>query len=136
MGIAIYDEGKERLMNTSAKLAITTAVGVLIGAAGIDGINAQPKPPAYLIVEFEITDPAGWKEYVDGARANPSGEFIVRAAKGTKLSGQPPKTITIVKFATIEDALAFDSSPQYAALKPLRDKSSNWRSYVVEGLPK
>jgi len=124
-------------MNTSAKLVIATAVGILIGAAGIEGTNAQSKPPAYLIAEFEITDPAVWKAYVDGARANPStGEFIVRAAKGTTLSGQPPKTITIVKYATIEDALAFDSSPQYVALKPLRDKSSNWRSYVVEGLPK
>jgi len=124
-------------MNTSAKLVIATAVGILIGAAGIEGTNAQSRPPAYLVAEFEITDPAIWKAYVDGARANPSvGEFIVRAAKGTTLSGQPPKTITIVKYATIEDALAFDSSPQYVALKPLRDKSSNWRSYVVEGLPK
>ena len=124
-------------MNTYGKLLMATGLGILIGAAGIKTINAQSKPPAYLIAEFEVTDPAVWKTYVDGARAIPSGgEFIVRAAKGTALSGQAPKTITIVKYATIEDALAFDSSPQYAALKPLRDKSSNWRSYAVEGLPK
>ena len=124
-------------MNTYSKLVIATATVILIGAAGFEVANAQSKPPAYLIVEFEITDPDVWKDYAAGARAIPSiGEFIVRAAKGTTLSGQPPKTITILKFATIEDALAFDSSPQYVALKPLRDKSSNWRSYVVEGLPK
>jgi len=32
-------------------------------------------------------------------------------------------------------ALAFDSSPEYTALKAIRDKSTKWRSFVVEGLP-
>ena len=88
-------------------------------------------------LEFEVTDPVGWKTYVDGARANPSGgTFLVRAAKGTSLAGDQPKTITIVQFPSVEDAVAFDSSPQYAALKPIRDKSSKWRSYVAEGIQK
>jgi uncharacterized protein (DUF1330 family) len=121
-------------MNTSYKLLAATSVGILIGAFGISITNAQPKSPAYLVAEFEVTDPAGWKTYVDGARANPSGTFIVRAAKGTSLAGSAPKTITIVKFNSLEEAVAFDSSASYSALKPMRDKSSNWRSYVVEGL--
>lgn len=32
-------------------------------------------------------------------------------------------------------AAAFDSSPDYTALKPIRDRSTKWRSFVVEGLP-
>ena len=50
------------------------------------------------------------------------------------LSGEPPKWIGILEYPSIEDALAHDSSPAYAALKPVRDKSTNWRAYVVEGL--
>jgi uncharacterized protein (DUF1330 family) len=124
-------------MKITASIAIATVAGIVIGALGVEATRAQSKPPAFLVAEFEVTDPVGWKAYVDGARANPSGGiFIVRAAKGTSLAGEPPKTITIVQFPSVEDAVAFDSSPHYAALKPLRDKSSNWRSYVVQGLPK
>ena len=124
-------------MKTSAGLAIATLIGMVIGALGVEATRAQSNAPAFLVAEFEVTDPVGWKTYVDGARANPSGgAFLVRAAKGTSLAGEPPKTITIVQFASVEAAIAFDSSPHYAALKPIRDKSSNWRSYVVQGMPK
>jgi len=124
-------------MNSVTKLGLATMAGVVIGAFGIEVSRAQTKAPGFLVVEFEVTDPVGWRTYVDGARANPSGGvFLVRAAKGTSLAGEPPKTITIVQFPSVEDAVAFDSSPQYAALKPIRDKSSNWRSYVAEGVQK
>ena len=124
-------------MNGAAKLAIATVAGVVIGAFVIEATRAQTKAPGFLVVEYEITDPVGWKTYVEGARANPSGgAFLVRATRGTSLAGEAPKTITIVQFPSVEDAIAFDSSPHYAALKPIRDKSSKWRSYVVEGLQK
>ena len=124
-------------MNTNLKVICATLAGVAIGAVGIESIRAQTKPPAYTVIEFEVTDPAGWKNYTDAARALPNtgGTFIVRGAKGTSLAGERPKSITIVKFPSIDDALAFDASPAYAALKANRDKSSNWRSYAVEGLP-
>jgi len=125
-------------MNTNLKVIAAALAGVAIGASGIESIRAQTKPPGYVIVEFEVTDPTGWKNYTDAARAlppTPGSTFIVRAAKGTALAGEQPKTITIVKFASLDDALAFNASPGYSALKANRDKSSNWRSYAVEGLP-
>ena len=125
-------------MNSIVKVIGAVLAGVAIGAAGIESIRAQTKPAGYIVVEFEVTDPTGWKNYTDAARAlppTPGSTFIVRAATGTALAGQRPKTITIVKFASLDDALAFDASPGYAALKANRDKSSNWRSYAVEGLP-
>lgn len=128
-------QGEE--VNTSLKMFAALVIGVAIGAVGIDSLPAQGKPAGYLVVEFEVTDPAGWKTYQDGVRANPSGGvFLARATKGIGLAGEPPKTITIVQFPTVDDATAFDASPAYTALKPIRDKSSNWRSYVVAGLPK
>lgn len=125
-------------MNTKRKVAVALVSGIAIGALGIESLRAQNKPAGFLVAEFEVTDPVGWKSYQDGLRAMPSndGVFLVRATKGAGLAGAQPKTITIVQFPTVQDAIAFDSSPAYTALKPLRDKSSNWRSYVVEGLPK
>ena len=123
-------------MNANLKLISAMLAGVAICAVGIERSHAQSKPPGYLVVEFQVTDPVGWKAYVDAARALPtSGTFIVRATKGVPLAGEPPKTISIIKFPSVEDALAFDTSPAYVALKEGRDKSSNWRSYVVEGFP-
>jgi len=118
-------------------LAATFAVAVAtIVSVAVAPVRAQTNPPGYLVVEFQVTDPVGWKAYADATRALPtSGTPIVRATKGVALSGEAPKTISIFKFPSLEEALAFDSSPGYVALKAARDKSSNWRSYVVEGLP-
>jgi uncharacterized protein (DUF1330 family) len=125
-------------MNTTLKIAVALVSGIAIGALGIESLRAQSKPVGFLVAEFEVTDPSGWKSYQEGVRAMPpnGGVFLARAAKGAGLAGAPPKAITIIQFPTVDDAIAFDSSPAYTALKPLRDKSSNWRSYVVEGLPK
>jgi len=123
-------------VNASLKLIGPMLAGAVICAVGIESSRAQSKPPGYLVIEFQVTDPAGWKTYADAARALPtSGTFLVRATKGVPLAGDPPKTITLIKFPGVDEALAFDTSPAYVALKAGRDSSSNWRSYVVEGLP-
>lgn len=123
-------------MTTHWKISLALIAGALIGATGIELARAAAKPPGYLIVEYEITDPAGFKTYIQGANAlNSSRVFLARHAKGTALSGEPPKWIGIVRYPSLEDALAHDASPEYAALKPIRDKSTKWRSFVVEGMP-
>ena len=125
-------------MKTNLKVIGAALAGVAIGAAGIESIHAQMKPAGYVVIELEVTDPIGWKNYTDAARAlppTPGATAIVQTAKATALAGEPPKTIRIVKFASLDDALAFNASPGYTALKANRDKSSNWRSYAVEGLP-
>ena len=123
-------------MKTKLKVLGAAIAGLVCTAAIIGNAHAQAKPPAYLVVEYEVTDPVGWKEYTDAARAlGGPGRFLVRAAKGVPHAGEPPRSITIVTFPSMEAAEAFDSSAAYTALKANRDKSAKWRSYVVEGLP-
>ena len=123
-------------MKTKFKVLSAAFAGLVCAAAMTGNAHAQAKPPAYLVVEFEVIDPVGWKEYADAARALGSlGRFIVRGAKGVPLAGEPPRSITIVMFPSMKAAEAFDSSAAYTALKANRDKSAKWRSYVVEGLP-
>ena len=102
--------------------------------------SAQTKPPGFMVVEYEVTDPAGYREYLKAsaaARASGSGgTFLVRGAPGISLSGEPPKTVAIIQFPSVADAIAFDTSPEYSALKANRDKSVKWRSFVVEGVEK
>ncbi len=123
-------------MKTKFKVLSAAFAGLVCTAAIIGNAHAQAKPPAYLVVEYEVIDPVGWKEYTDAARAlGGPGRFLVRAAKGVPHAGEPPRSITIVMFPSMEAADAYDSSAAYTALKANRDKSAKWRSYVVEGLP-
>lgn len=76
-------------MKTNFKVLGAAITGLVCAAAIIGNANAQAKPPAYLVVEFEVIDPVGWKEYADAARALGSlGRFIVRGAKGVPLAGE------------------------------------------------
>jgi uncharacterized protein (DUF1330 family) len=124
-------------MNNVAKLLLVGFGGIGIGAAAAEIVHASAKPPAFQIVEYEITDPAGFQAYIKGAEAIRSDRvFLARHAQGTALAGEPPKKwIGILRYPSLDDALAFDSSPEYKALKPIRDQSTKWRSFVVEGLP-
>ena len=125
------------MMNNAAKLLLAGLVGIGIGVAAAEIAHASAKPPAFQIVEYEITDPAGFQKYINGADAIHSARvFLARHAQGTALAGEPPKKwIGILRYPSLDDALAFDSSPEYKALKPIRDQSTKWRSFVVEGLP-
>jgi uncharacterized protein (DUF1330 family) len=97
---------------------------------------AQSKPgPVYLVAEFEITDPAGFKKF--GEATNPivksyGGEFLSRLNKVTPAVGDPPKSVTIVSFPRLEKAQEYFASPEYKALVPNRDKSAKFRSYLVQ----
>jgi uncharacterized protein (DUF1330 family) len=122
-------------VNVKVQLLLALLAGVAMGAVGIELARATAKPPAFMVVEYEITDPVGFRAYIKGADAIHSSRiFLARHAKGTSLSGEPPKWIGILQYPSLEDAIAFDSSPEYSALKSIRDKSTKWRSFVVEGL--
>ena len=49
-------------MKANYKLALTLLTGAALGAAAIQGLHAQAKPPSYVVVDIsEITDPTGFK---------------------------------------------------------------------------
>lgn len=108
---------------------------LLLATAAAPGAMAQAATPGYIVVEFEVTDAEAWKRYSAKARELSNlGQFVVRGARGIQLSGEKPASITILRFASVEAALAFDRSPAYSALKQDRDQGARWRSYVVAGV--
>jgi uncharacterized protein (DUF1330 family) len=120
----------------SKKIGMAVVIGIAIGVAGAEILPEAGKPPAYMVVEYEITDPDAFQAYIKGANALPTSRiFLARHAKGTALAGEAPKWIGILKYPSLEEALAFEHSPQYQALIPIRDKGTKWRAYLVEGLP-
>ena len=93
---------------------------------------------AYVIAEIDITDPAAYEEYrkqVPGVIARYGGKYIVRGGKVEALEGGwSPKRVAVVEFPSMEQALKFYRSPEYAPLIAIRQKASRGKLVIVEGL--
>lgn len=129
---------------------LSTAIATVILVLGASALQAQTstsrpqpthgKPPAYYIAEFELTDPEGIKPYreqVDATFKPYSGRYIVRAAGVSRLEGNPPShRLVIIEFDSLEQARAWYNSPEYAKIRPFRQRSGHTNAYIVEGEPK
>ncbi len=126
-------------MKTNLKLALAVLAGVSIGAAGARTIHAQQvkAPPAYVIAEVDVTDPATMQKYgekVPETLAPFEHHYVVRGGKTQSLEGEPPKRIVVIAFDSAEKARAWYDSPAYDAIKPLRQSSAKSRMFIAEGL--
>jgi uncharacterized protein (DUF1330 family) len=65
------------------------------------------------------------------------GRFLARGGTTETVAGAPPRQrTTIYVFDSIERMHAGRDAPEQKELTAIRDKSSNFRSLAVEGLPK
>ena len=126
-------------MKTNYKLALAVLAGVSLGVAGAEAIHAQQvkTPPAYIIADVEVTDPATFQKYADKVPetlAPFNAQYLVRGGKIQALEGEMPKRVVVIAFASAEKALGWYDSPAYVAIKSIRDSSAKSRLFIVEGL--
>jgi uncharacterized protein (DUF1330 family) len=126
-------------MKTNYKIILGMLAGSVIGAAGMSAIHAAQMKvaPAYIIAEVEVSDPTTFKEYADktpGTMEPFNGHYIVRGGKSVSLEGDAPKRFVISQFDSFEKAKAWEESPAYSAIKPIRQKSAKSRIFIVEGV--
>jgi uncharacterized protein (DUF1330 family) len=92
---------------------------------------------AYVIAEIEVTDPATYEDYrkqVPAVVTKYGGKFIVRGGKIESMEGGwSPKRIVVVEFASLDQALKWYRSSDYAPLIKLRQKASRGKLIIVEG---
>ena len=92
---------------------------------------------AYLIADIDITDPSTYEEYrkqVPGVIAKHGGRYVVRGGKVESLEGGwSPRRLAVVEFPSMDQALKFYRSAEYAPLIKLRQKASNGKLLLVEG---
>lgn len=93
---------------------------------------------AYVIIDIEVRDRTQFLEYQ--RLAGPifdryGGKFLSQAGQSQVLEGDwIPRRLSIMEFASVEQALAMYNSPEYAALKPLREQSAHTRIIVLQGI--
>jgi uncharacterized protein (DUF1330 family) len=113
-------------------------MGMAIGAAAIHTLNAQARPPAFVVGEIDIANEAPFdKEYVPPAAkaiVDGGGKYIVRGGRTISLYGEPPKRLAVMQFESLEKAEAVFKSKAYTDAKQVGDKYARFRIYAVEGL--
>jgi uncharacterized protein (DUF1330 family) len=93
--------------------------------------------PAYIIVDIEVVDPAGYEKYKP--QAGPTvekygGKYIVRGGRSEVLEGDwQPKRLVVLQFDSVERAKAWLNSDEYREPKKLRHASAKTNMIVVEG---
>jgi uncharacterized protein (DUF1330 family) len=93
--------------------------------------------PAYVIVDIEVTDAEGYKEYVKLAPETVKffgGRYIARGGQNETLEGEwHAKRLVILEFEGIDKAKQWLNSPEYASARALRHKYAKTNLVVVEG---
>ncbi len=92
---------------------------------------------AYVIVDIEVTDPEGYKEYAKMAPATVTlhgGKYIARGGHNETLEGDwQAKRLVILEFPSVEQAKNWLNSPEYAPARKLRHQYARSNMVVVEG---
>lgn len=101
--------------------------------------TAVATPKAYVIGETEVLDAAKLEPYrqqmVKTLDAY-GGKFIVRGSTPDVTEGEASKgRMAIIEFDSLEKAKAWYNSPEYSALRPIRQSSTDSRVMIVEGVP-
>jgi uncharacterized protein (DUF1330 family) len=126
-------------VKTNYKVAIALVAGAAIGGVAIQGLHAQAKPPAYIVIPIlKINDAAAFKAgVVDKAMpadlAAAGGQYVIRNQKFTSLDGPPPERLVVIKFDSVEKAQAFSNTAAQKEVNAARMKSTNSLSFIVEG---
>lgn len=124
-------------MKANYKLILATLVGAAIGAMGAAAIYARPAAvPGYVVAEVDITDPATFAKYAakaPGTIAQYGGHYVIRNGKNESIEGDAPKRFVVIQFESVEKAKAWEDSPEYSAIKPIRHSSAKSRVFIIEG---
>ena len=127
-------------MNTRYKIALAALAGIGIGAAAIHELHAQAKPPAYVVIAVRsIKDADAFKTGVvdkasPAALAAAGGRYVVRTQTVKSLDGPSPQRYVLLAFDSVEKAQAWEDSPAYEAIKPIRHASAKSRVFIAEGV--
>ncbi len=93
--------------------------------------------PAYVIVDIDVKDPEGYREYVKTAPATVQlygGCYLARGGRNETLEGDwHAKRLVILQFENIDQAKEWLNSAEYAPVRALRHKYASTNMVVVEG---
>ncbi len=93
---------------------------------------------AYVVVDIEVTDPEGYKEYVKLAPPTVTlygGRYLARGGANETLEGNwHANRLVILEFPNADKAKAWLNSTEYAPARKLRHRYAKTNMVLVEGV--
>jgi uncharacterized protein (DUF1330 family) len=127
-------------MTTLLPVTFASIIGAIAGASVTTMLQQQSAPPAYLVSSAEaVTDTAMLRQY--GASVGKTvkdfhGVFLAAGSAVALDSAPPPKgRYVILQFPTMQALQDWWHSPEYTAIRPLREKSTIGKMFALDGLP-
>jgi uncharacterized protein (DUF1330 family) len=127
------------MINRHLNVGLAMIASAVLGAAVVQTLHAQTKPPAYNVAEITIKDQDGYnKEYlplITKALTDAGGKFIVRGGKTISYEGTAPAPrVVVVQFENLDKLQALYNSAPYKDAIAVGDKYSTQRIFGVEGI--
>ena len=95
--------------------------------------------PAYLIAQIDVRDPERYREYTlhtPRVIAAFGGRMLVRNGERKVLEGPAdPRRVIVVECPSMDHIARFHASPEYTALRRIRESASEAHIIAIEGLP-
>ena len=129
---------------------ITMGLGMIasaaVGAAAVQSLHAQAKPPVYLIGAIDVSNPEAYgKEFAPKAQITikaAGGRFVAIGGSGgalasgqvTAFDGEAPKRAVIIAWDSLEKAKAWYNSPEYQEVLKIGQKYGKFNTFAIEGL--
>ena len=105
-------------MNRFVSVAMAMLAGAALGAVAVNGLNAQTKPPTYVVIDIaQMTDPEGFK-----------------AIPASPAPSAAPKRFVVLAFDSKEKARGWYDAPDIKEINTLRDKTTKSSAFIVEGV--
>jgi uncharacterized protein (DUF1330 family) len=117
---------------------LIAALELVVGAMAVQGLQAQVKPPAYVIGEIDVVNQDSYqKEYMPAAQRallDGGGKYLARGTKTAAIKGEPPKRIVLLVFESLDKAQAAFTSSAFVEAAKIGDKYATFRIFAVEGV--
>jgi uncharacterized protein (DUF1330 family) len=117
---------------------LSTLVGAAIGAAAVQTLHAQAKPPVYMVAINEVRDLDGYRtKYLPTAQKTlkDHGAVYLAGGPGTQIDGGLPKgRVVILRWESLEALNKWRHSPEYEEIRKVGENFATYNVVAVEGV--
>ena len=127
-------------MKSYVSLSLALLAGTAFGAIAIEELQAQAKPPVYLIVENHVMNRAAYvKEFIPvinrGIKEH-GGRTIARGKTTSFLGAPPDNAVVIQRWDSMDQLVRWQNSQQFKDAIKIGQKYAKFRTFAVPGIAK
>ena len=127
-------------MKSALKITAAITCGLLVGGGAVQMLQAQSKPPAFVVAEIAVRDVEGYDENFQKAThkdiLNHGGKYLAGGYNNTvSLVGDPPPNrVVILQFPNMDAVKEWREEGAMDMENTVGSKYAKFRIYAAEGV--